>query len=106
MKITLESLSKWMRAINALNKTNLVRIALVSVFLTAVDTIQSFYLQRVISVFSEANAMPNLFYGYGPIGYVLYSPIEFLAIFVTLSVLWLWASYVIWFHKNIIMRTL
>ncbi len=77
---------------------------MVSVFLTAVDTFQSYYLQRVVNVFSEANLIPRVFYSYGTIGYVLYAPIEFLAVFGTLTVLWFWASYVLWYHKNIIVK--
>ena len=94
-----------LRHFDALSKTNLVRLALVSVFLTLVDTIQSYYLQRVINAFSEANVMPQWFYGLGPIGYILYTPIEFGAIFATLFVLWIWASYILWYHKNVVAKS-
>jgi hypothetical protein len=96
------SLFQRIRGIQALSKTNLVRLALVSIFLTVADTIQSFYFQKVIDIFSEGNALPRAFYNTGPLGYVMYAPIEFLAIFATLTIFWLWASYVIWFHKNIV----
>lgn len=92
------------RVMSSLTRTNILRLALVSVFLTVVDTVQSFYLQRVVSVFSEANLVPRLFYSIGYLGYILYAPIEFLAIFATLLVLWFWASYVVWYHKSIVSK--
>ena len=81
-----------------------MRLALVSILLTSVDTVQSFYLQRGIDVFSEMNAIPRLFYGTGILGYALYAPIEFLAVYVTLLVCWLWASYVLWYHRNVVVK--
>lgn len=98
------SLLKALKSIDALNKVNLVRLALVSVFLTVVDTVQSYYLQRVVNAFSEANLMPRIFYSYGPVGFVMYAPIEFFAIFGTLIILWTWASYVVWYHKNVVVK--
>ncbi len=98
------SLLKALKSIDALNKVNLVRLALVSVFLTVVDTVQSYYLQRVVNAFSEANLMPRIFYSYGPVGFIMYAPIEFFAIFGTLIVLWTWASYVVWYHKNVVVK--
>ena len=92
------------KVMSSLTRTNILRLALVSVFLTVVDTVQSFYLQRVVSVFSEANLVPSLFYSIGYLGYILYAPIEFLAIFATLLVLWFWASYVVWYHKSIVSK--
>jgi len=87
------------------DKTNLIRLALVSGFLTAMDTIQSFYFQRVINVFSEANVIPRWFYGFGYIGYIIYAPIEFTAMFLTLITLWAWASYVLWYYRNVVTRS-
>ena len=79
-------------------------IALVSMLLTIVDTIQSFYLQRVINVFSEANLLPRAFYGFGVIGYLAYVPIEFATVFATLALCWLWATYALWYHRNIVAK--
>lgn len=79
---------------------NIVKLALVSIFLTAIDTVQSYYGQRVVNVFSEANALPFRFYSYGFVGYLAYAPIEFLITFSTLMGLWAWASYVIWYSRN------
>lgn len=98
------SVLKTLKSVDALSRANLVRLALVSIFLTVVDTVQSYYLQRVVNAFSEANLMPRIFYSYGPIGFVMYAPIEFLAVFATLIVLWVWASYVVWYHKNVVVK--
>lgn len=83
----------------AISRHNMSILALVSVFLTAVDTIQSFYLQRVVNEFNEVNLLPLKFYSAGPVGYLLYAPIDFLALFATLAVLWIWASYMLWYFR-------
>jgi len=88
------------------NKPNMIKLALVSVFLTAVDTIQSFYLQRVVNQFSEVNLLPLRFYNFGAMGYVLYFPIDFLALYGTLTILWIWASYILWYNKHVIVPKL
>ena len=77
-------------------------LALVSAFLTAVDTFQSFYLQRVINQFNEVNLLPLKFYSGGIAGYLLYAPIDFLALYATLTILWIWASYLLWYYKQFI----
>ena len=84
--------------------SNVVRLALMSILFTIIDTIQSFYAQHVINVFTEFNFLPSLFYIHGPIGYLIYAPIECLAMFATFSVLWLWASYVLWFHRSVVSK--
>ena len=89
-----------------LSRPNLVKLALISVFLAAVDTVQSYYLQRVVNQFSEVNLRPLKFYSEGPVGYALYFPIDFLALFGTLTVLWIWASYILWYHKHVILTKL
>ena len=94
-----------LRELKALDKLNLIRLALVSLLVTCVDTVQSFYLQRSVNVFSEVNALPKLFYNTGALGYLLYIPVEFVAVFVTLTMCWIWASYVIWYHKNVVAKT-
>jgi hypothetical protein len=97
-------LGSWMR--ETLCKPNLIKLALISVFLAAVDTIQSYYLQRVVNQFSEVNLLPLKFYNFGAPGYILYFPIDFLALYVTLTVLWVWASYILWYHKHVIVTKL
>jgi len=86
----------------AITRHNLALLGIISAFLTMVDTFQSFYLQRVVNQFNEANLLPLKFYGKGLAGYFLYSPIDFAALFVTLTVLWIWASYILWYYKQII----
>ena len=81
---------------------NVARLALMAVLFTLIDTIQSFYAQRVLNVFTEFNFLPSLFYSHGFLGYLIYAPIECVAIFGTLSMLWLWGSYVLWFHHSIV----
>jgi hypothetical protein len=98
------SLFRSLKGIDAFSRANVARLVMMSIFLTAVDTFQSYYLQRVVNAFSEANLMPRVFYSYGPVGYLMYAPIEFLVVFVTLAVLWFWASYVLWYHKNFILK--
>jgi hypothetical protein len=93
------SIAKIIRETEALSKANLAKLALISAFLTSLDTVQSYYLQHVVDVFNEANLIPRFFYSYGVVGYVVYAPIEFLAIYQIMLVLWLWASYVIWYYK-------
>jgi hypothetical protein len=87
-----------------LSRTNMVRIALMALLFTIVDTIQSFYAQKVLNVFTEFNFLPSLFYDRGPLGFALYAPIEFTAILATLLMLWIWASYVLWFHSNVMSK--
>ena len=89
-----------------LSRPNLIKLGLISVFLAAVDTIQSYYLQRVVNQFSEVNLLPLKFYNAGPVGYALYFPIDFIALFGTLTVLWIWASYILWYHKHVILSKL
>ncbi len=92
--------SRWIQ--ETLARANLVKLGLISIFLASVDTIQSYYLQRVVNQFSEANLLPLKFYNIGPVGYALYFPIDFLSLFATLTVLWIWASYILWYHKHVI----
>lgn len=94
------SARRWMS--ESLNRHNLTLLALISAFLAGADTIQSFYLQRVVNEFNEANLLPLKFYRNGVVGYILYSPIDFLALFATLIVLWVWASYLLWYYKQVI----
>jgi hypothetical protein len=89
---------------DTLSKTNLVRLSLMALLFTIVDTIQSFYAQKVLNVFTEFNFLPSLFYDRGPLGFALYAPIEFSAILATLLMLWIWASYVLWFHSNVVSK--
>jgi hypothetical protein len=84
------------------NKSILIKLVLVSLFLTLVDTVQSYYLQRVVNQFNEVNLLPMRFYNFGAVGYVLYFPIDFFALFGTLTVLWIWASYILWYHRHVI----
>ncbi len=84
----------------ALNRHNLALLGMISGFLTGVDTFQSFYLQRVVNQFNEANLLPLKFYSHGLVGYLLYTPIDFLTLFGTLTVLWIWASYLLWYRKR------
>jgi hypothetical protein len=90
------------RKLEAINKTNVAKLSLVALFLTLLDTVQSYYGQRVLNIFTEFNALPAIYYSHGIEGYILYTPIEFGAIFVTIGGLWLWASYVIWFYQNFV----
>ncbi|MFI5420688.1 MAG: hypothetical protein ACHQ1H_06940 [Nitrososphaerales archaeon] len=92
--------SRWIH--ETLTQANLIKLALISIFLASVDTIQSYYLQRVVNQFSEANLLPLKFYNMGPLGYALYFPIDFLSLFATLVVLWIWASYILWYHRHVI----
>ena len=85
-----------------LSRANLTKLALISIFLAAVDTFQSYYLQRVVNQFNEANLLPLKFYSLGAVGYALYFPIDFLTLFATLTVLWIWASYILWYHKHVV----
>jgi hypothetical protein len=87
-----------------INRHNLVLLGMISAFLTGIDTIQSFYLQRVVNQFNEANLLPLKFYNNGIVGYILYAPIDFLALYGTLTVLWLWASYLLWYFKHFLSR--
>jgi len=86
----------------AIDRHNMTMLAMISGFLAGVDTIQSFYLQRVVNQFSEVNLLPLKFYSSGLIGYLLYAPIDFLALYATLTVLWIWASYLLWYYKQYI----
>ena len=99
------SLAKGLRKLDAFSKTNLTRLGLVALFLTLVDNVQSYYGQKVINVFSEFNAIPALYYRHGIIGYVLYAPLEFSVVYTVMLVLWLWSSYVIWYHRNIVSKS-
>jgi hypothetical protein len=100
MKKATPSLLAGVRNGEVLRRRIIARLALVSAFLAAVDTIQSYYGQRVVNVFNEANLLPVRFYNYGVAGYALYAPIDFLSIFGTLLALWAWASYVLWYRRN------
>ncbi len=86
----------------ALGGANLTKLALVAMFLTLLDTVQSYYGQKVINVFSEVNNIPALYYAHGLVGYAVYAPIEFGAIFLTVSALWLWASFLMWYFRNVV----
>lgn len=86
----------------AISKTNMTKLSLVALFLTFLDTIQSYYGQRVVNIFTELNAIPAIYYSHGIEGYMMYIPIEFAAIFVTIAGLWLWASYVMWYCQKIL----
>ena len=88
--------------LEAISKTNVTKLSLVALFLTLLDTLQSYYGQRVVNVFTEFNAMPAIYYSHGIEGYIMYIPVEFGAIFVTIAGLWLWASYVMWYYKNVV----
>ncbi|MHB8565860.1 MAG: hypothetical protein ACYC7D_05715 [Nitrososphaerales archaeon] len=90
--------------LDALSKVNLTRLALVALFITLLDTIQSYYGQRVVNAFTEFNAIPAIYYAHGLEGYVLYAPIEFGAVFLTVATLWVWASYVLWYHRNVLSK--
>jgi hypothetical protein len=81
-------------------KGNLSRLALVSAFLTAIDTFQSYYGQRVVNTFSEANLIPLHFYSMGAAGYLLYAPVEFLVVYGMFLALWVWASYLLWYRRH------
>ncbi len=83
-----------------INRHNMILLGMISAFLTGIDTVQSFYLQRVVNQFNEANLLPLKFYSHGVVGYILYAPIDFLALYGTLTVLWLWASYLLWYFKH------
>lgn len=99
-----QSLVKRFSFADTFSSQNLVRLALMSVLFTIMDTVQSFYGQRVINVFTEFNFLPSLFYKQGALGYLLYAPIECAGMFAMLSVLWLWASYVLWFHHSVVSK--
>jgi hypothetical protein len=86
----------------ATSRHNMTLLAMVSGFLASVDTLQSFYLQRVVNQFNEVNLLPLKFYSRGFVGYLLYAPIDFLALYATLIVLWIWASYFLWYSKRFI----
>jgi len=90
----------------AISRHNVTLLALISIFLAGIDTFQSFYLQRVVNQFNEANLLPLKFYSNGLSGYLLYTPIDFLALFATLTVLWIWASYLLWYFKRFISHRL
>ena len=83
-----------------INRHNMILLGMISAFLTGTDTIQSFYLQRVVNQFNEANLLPLRFYNNGIVGYILYTPIDFLVLYATLTVLWVWASYLLWYFKH------
>ena len=100
-----QSLEKRFGLAESFSGSNIVRLALMSILFTIIDTIQSFYAQRVINVFTEFNFLPSLFYIHGALGYIIYAPIECLAMFATFSVLWLWASYVLWFHRSVVSKS-
>lgn len=85
-----------------INRGVFAQLAIVSIFLTVVDTLQSFYLQRVANTFSEANALPRLFYASGQMGYILYAPLEFLVIYATLTALWLCSWYVLQYGRRVL----
>ena len=84
----------------SLSRHNLALLGLISLFLAGVDTFQSFYLQRVVNQFNEVNLLPLKFYSNGLVGYLLYTPIDFLTLFATLIVLWIWASYLLWYYRR------
>ena len=86
-----------------INRHNMILLGMISAFLTGTDTIQSFYLQRVVNQFNEANLLPLRFYNNGIVGYILYTPIDFLVLYATLTVLWVWASYLLWYFKHFIL---
>jgi hypothetical protein len=99
-----QSAQRWFS--EAINRHNLTLLAMISAFLAGVDTFQSFYLQRVVNQFNEANLLPLKFYNNGILGYLLYSPIDFLALYGTLTVLWIWASYLLWYYKRFVLPRL
>ena len=88
----------------ALSRTNLTKLALVAVFLTFLDTVQSYYGQKVVNVFTEFNNLPAIYYNHGLAGYIMYAPIEFGAIFVTVAGLWIWASFLMWYCRNVLAK--
>jgi len=94
------SAGEWLS--QALSGHNLALLGMISGFLAGVDTFQSFYLQRVVNQFNEANLLPLKFYSRGLVGYLLYAPIDFLTLFGTLAVLWIWASYLLWYYKRFV----
>jgi hypothetical protein len=85
---------------DATNRHNMIMLAMISAFLAGVDTFQSFYLQRVVNEFNEVNLLPLKFYSHGLFGYLLYTPVDFLALYATLIILWIWASYLLWYYKE------
>jgi hypothetical protein len=87
---------------DTINRHNMILLGMISAFLTGVDTVQSFYLQRVVNQFNEVNLLPLKFYNNGIVGYIIYAPIDFLVLYGTLTVLWLWASYLLWYFKHFI----
>ncbi|HZW57390.1 MAG TPA: hypothetical protein VFF30_13965 [Nitrososphaerales archaeon] len=93
------------RMMGSLSKANLTKIGLISVFITLVDTVQSYYGQRVINVFTEFNAIPAIYYSHGLVGYLVYSPIEFSVVYAMLLLLWFWSSYILWYHENVVSKS-
>jgi len=85
----------------AFNDQNLVRLAMLSFSLSLFDTLQSFYLQKVLNVYGELSPVSQLFFQYGAPGFVAYVPIAFLGAYVTFLALWGGASYVVWYYSNI-----
>lgn len=72
------------------------RIAAIAMAMAAFDVAQSYWMQRVVvNPWSEANLLPLNFFRYGALGYIAYWPIETVAIFATLLLLWSLVSWLI-----------
>jgi hypothetical protein len=88
------------------SRQNIFILSAFSLFLSSIDTIESYYLQRVlVNPFAEANLIPARFYEYGLLGYIAYLPVEFLATLALFVALWGLANYTLWYYTHFIRRT-
>jgi len=86
----------------AFSRLNLGRLGIVSFVLSFISTLQSFYLVKVVNVYSEVNNIAGFFFSHGILGYVLYVPVAFVGTFATFVVLWGCASYIMWYYTSVI----
>ena len=83
-------------------KADLIKLAIVAIFIAGLDVIQSWYLQtQIVNPYSEANLLPLDFFKLGFLGYLAYWPIDALFNFVLLAVFWIAAVEILRFAKQI-----
>lgn len=89
----------------ALERENLARLGILAFYFVLIDTIQSYYLGKVlINQYVELNAIPTKFYSFGLLGIIAYFPLEFAVTYSLFIFLWLVGSFMVWYYRNIIRR--
>jgi hypothetical protein len=72
-----------------------------SIFISTLDTLQSYYLQTLaVNPYEEANLLPFGFFHYGFLGYIAYIPIESIVNFALLFSVWIFACIILGQKKH------